>query len=1637
MSTQNIKKKKINNNLSNQKSTKPFRDLVRTQSKESKVKIPDHNLAEKRLGKLNECLLSFVDNPDENINRLVATCGGELGATCALYNRLKDGMLYSVGQWNTPPDYIPVDKPNGHICYDLIQSGRNEVRVIRNLPETTYAQTDPNVKCYGLKTYVGKTVFFGVTCVGSLCVVYQEDYVPSEDDKKFLGIIASAIGVEEKRKRAEEILKRSEETAKRMAQENAVMAGIGRIISSTLNIEEVYERFAEEVKKLIPFDRIVINTINIEKGTVINVYMAGKGVADRKVGNIYPLKGSGNAEMVRTKSSLLIQTEDFNEFKDRFPMLLSTFQAGFRSIMNVPLFSKGQIVGGLLLRSLKPYAYTEKDVRLVERIGDEIAGAIANAQLFIDHKQTEEALRESESRLRIILESIPTGILIIDPVTHVIVDVNPTATMLIGAPKEEIVNSICHKYICPAEIGRCPITDLKQKVDNAERILLTVNGETRPIIKTVVTIMLGGHKYLLESFIDITERKQAEEALRQSEEKYRTILENIEDGYFEVDTAGNFTFFNDSLCRALGYSKEEMMGMNNRQYMDKETAKKIYQMFNRVYTTGEPYKAYDWEIIRKDGTKRINESSVSLMRNAKGERIGFRGVSRDITERKQAEEALRSSEEEAKRLVQENATVAEIGRIISSSLNIDEGYERFAEEVRKLIPFDRIAIRTINPKDNTTTTAYISGVDVPGRQLGSTVPLFGTVIEECIRTQSSLLFQPESMDEVVTRFPHLLPTFKAGLRSMIFVPLISKDQVIGVLSLQATEPKAHTEGDLRLAERVGYQIAGAIANAQLFSEHNRTEEALRESERKFRDLYDKAPLGYHEYNLEGIITNVNHTDLEMLGYTAEEMIGQPIWKLNVNEETVREQVMAKLAGTLPPGKELERIYRRKDGTTFPVLIEDRLILDEKGRIKGIRCTIQDITERKRAEEEVLRQSAILEGMNKILRETLMSQTDEEVAQVCLSVAEELTGSKFGFIGELNKAGCFNTIALSDPGWDSCRMPKSDAAVMIRDMEIRGIWGRVIKNERSLIVNDPASHHDRVGTPEGHPPLTSFLGVPMKQAGRTIGMIALANKESGYNLADQQSVETLSTASVEALNRKRAEEALRKSEEKFQKLFNEAPVGYMELNIQGCITQVNRTELAMLGYTAEEMLGQPLWKFVVEEEVSRQTVTAKLSGSMQEPWEAIERTYKRKGGTTLTVLIKDTLTRDLEGKAIGIRSTIQDITELKRIEKEMASLEAQLRQSQKIEAIGRLAGGIAHDFNNLLTVIKGYSQLLLIEIKEGDPLRGSLDEIKKAADRAANLTHQVLAFSRRQILEMRVLDLNSLLRDLDKMFHRLIGEDIELVYLLSDDLGKVKTDPGQIEQVILNLAVNARDAMPSGGKLTIETANVVLDEAYARGHVGVNPGLYVMLSVSDTGYGMSPEVKEHLFEPFFTTKEKGKGTGLGLSTVYGIVKQSEGEIWVYSEPGQGTTFKIYLPRVDEAPKEWKEKAIGKEFPLGSETILVVEDELQVRGLAVRVLQGQGYMVLEASNGEEALRVVQEHAGENIHLLLTDVVMPHMGGKELADQLKILHPDIKVLYTSGYTDNAIVNHGILEPGTNFLQKPFSPEALAQKVREVLDR
>ncbi len=550
---------------------------------------------------------------------------------------------------------------------------------------------------------------------------------------------------------------------------------------------------------------------------------------------------------------------------------------------------------------------------------------------------------------------------------------------------------------------------------------------------------------------------------------------------------------------------------------------------------------------------------------------------------------------------------------------------------------------------------------------------------------------------------------------------------------------------------------------------------------------------------------------------------------------------------------------------------------------------------------------------------------------------------------------------------------------------------------------------RVVTAGGQSRCINFMVTPAVDSGRVIGLMGVA---------------------LDVTEQKRAEEARKQSETRYRFMVDTVPFAIISFDPRYNILDWNRAAEQIFGWSREEVVGRNEFELLIPEENMEEM--KQLLGSYAQGFAEIKTNINqnlRKDGSVITCRWQDVIIRDSEGGVAGILATAIDVTGQVR-------LEEQLNQAQKLESVGRLAGGMAHDFNNLLTTILGYSELISMEQGLNDSVAEGIEDIRKSAQRGARLIRQLLAFSRKQILRPERINLNELITDLEKMLKRLIEENIDLVTKLEPEIKQIEADPVQIEQVIMNLAVNSRDAMPEGGKLTIETGNVYLDEDYCRMHPEVQPGHYVLLAVSDNGHGMDEEVRRKVFDPFFTTKEVGKGTGLGLATVYGIVKQSGGYIWVYSEPDQGTVFKTYLPQIKEDQGRREEVFQQNKAGGGTETILLVEDEGSLRELAARVLRKQGYAVIEAANGIEALETMVASSQAKIDLLITDVIMPEMGGKELSRKLLERYPGTKVLYISGYTDNAIVHHGVLDEGVSFLPKPFTPISLAQKVRDTLD-
>ena len=536
------------------------------------------------------------------------------------------------------------------------------------------------------------------------------------------------------------------------------------------------------------------------------------------------------------------------------------------------------------------------------------------------------------------------------------------------------------------------------------------------------------------------------------------------------------------------------------------------------------------------------------------------------------------------------------------------------------------------------------------------------------------------------------------------------------------------------------------------------------------------------------------------------------------------------------------------------------------------------------------------------------------------------------------------------------------------------------------------------------------------------------RSDSLDTAGRQARLVLATDITERLAAERgmrqAEAEARTTSATLQSLIELAPPAIITTNSQGIVTRWNQAAEDLFGWSASEVIGNPppiRLPDVAAEANRARSDRLRLRG--------IETEQKRKDGSAVVALLSIGPKRDALGQEIGKIIVLSDVTQLRQ-------LEAQLRQAQKMEAVGQLAGGVAHDFNNLLTVIISYTAILLSNSGEEDAAYPDLKEIQAAADRAAALTRQLLAFSRRQVLQPQVIDLNGLIQNLSSMLRRLLREDIELVTGLGPDLWHVNADPGQLEQVLVNLVVNARDAMPNGGRITVETSNLDLDEEYAELHAGAPRGPYVVLAVSDTGVGMSPAIQTRIFDPFFTTKPQGEGTGLGLAMVYGIVKQSGGYIWVYSEEGKGTILKIYLPR-DERGVLTPERGVQVQTTeVATGTILLVEDEPSVRRAACKILQRAGYTVLEAKNGAEGLRIAEAHPTK-ISLVISDLIMPDMGGQELIARLKEIGKEIPVLLMSGYTEDAAFRQSVLEPGTPFVNKPFTPKSLIEKVREILSR
>jgi two-component system, cell cycle sensor histidine kinase and response regulator CckA len=756
----------------------------------------------------------------------------------------------------------------------------------------------------------------------------------------------------------------------------------------------------------------------------------------------------------------------------------------------------------------------------------------------------------------------------------------------------------------------------------------------------------------------------------------------------------------------------------------------------------------------------------------------------------------------------------------------------------------------------------------------------------------------------------------------------------------------------------------------------------------------------------------NQAFVRMFEYEAAEVVGQRLEDLVVPPDRLTE--FRWVTESIAKGERivLETQRRKKDGSLLDVSVSCApLLLD--GKIAGFYAGYHDISDRKRVE-------ALSSALYRVAEK---SSSAHDLQQFFAAV--------HGIVDELMYARNFY-IALYDPASDLLSFPyfvdEQDSAPPPKKLG-RGLTDYLIRSGQPLLATPEVlqAMEDRGEVARNGSRSLDWMGVPLKVNNHTFGALVVQtySKNIRYGERDKEVLTFVARQLASAVEIKRNEQALRRSEARYRSLVQSSVYGIYRSSLEGRFLDVNPALIAMLGYgSAEEVLLLDPQKdvFAQSDEHTRLIDEFRRTGRL----DGIEVKWKRNDGKTITVRISGRAVSSADEPADVLEAIAEDVTD-RRV------LEDQFRQAQKMEAVGRLAGGVAHDFNNLLMVISGYAEVMLAALEPDHTMREKAVAIQQASDRATTLTRQLLAFSRKQLLELKVVDVNAIVADMERLLRPLIGENVEFITNLTPEAAHTRADSGQLEQVLMNLVVNAKDAMPSGGTLTIQTQKIVMDESHRREPTFIRPGEYVMLSVSDTGMGMDKETQSRIFEPFFTTKEKGKGTGLGLSTVYGIVKQSGGYVMVQSEEGRGTTFHIYLSRVEGAAEKHTAPATPTALG-GTETVLLVEDEESVRQLVRETLAAKGYRVMEAQNGESGVAAAARHEGK-IDLVITDVVMPGMGGRELVKQLAQTRPETKVLYLSGYTEDAIVSEGTIESGAAFLQKPFTLQNLSRKVREVL--
>jgi PAS domain S-box-containing protein len=1116
-----------------------------------------------------------------------------------------------------------------------------------------------------------------------------------------------------------------------------------------------------------------------------------------------------------------------------------------------------------------------------------------------------------------------------------------------------------------------------------------------------------------EELQESTKSKSSEAALHTSAVRHREIIDFASDAIYRTSTHGYFTFLSRSAAALVGRSVEECVGLHFLDLIREDCRDLAAQFYRRQVKARVPLTYFEFPAVTRDATEVWIGQNVQLIIKD-GKVVELQAVARDITAGKQVEQQLLDSERRYRLLFEANPQPMWV-------------YDR-----------DRLTFLAVN--------------NAAVRQYGFSRQEFLTMTIKDIRPSEDI---PALLNNILTETD--------GLDEAGNWKHKKKDGTI--IDVQIT---SH---DLAFDGRPGKMVLAFDVTAR-----QQAESELLLEKARFQQLFENTPMGILVLDEHECIVGANKKFESMFRFSQDELRGQSVNRTIVPEALKAEAVEFGLRTLQGQAIEEETVRQRKDGRLLPVKVYGVPIrADEK--LAGTFAIYLDLTEQKRLEEERQAVFAIIQG-----------------AILTLDLGDLFKLIHQSISPLLYAENCF--VALHDPAtdlmsyefwtdqFDPCPASKPAGT---------GFSGSILRTGEPMLLSRAMMEEfvgrgevERIGTTSA-----SWLGVPLRTRSRTIGVLVVQHYEDplAYDQKDLEFLISVGSQIALAIERKQAEQALQEANKRalkeYERLVERIAALGQTLGSARDLATIFRAlrEFATASVPCDGLIislydrekksrtAAYLWTDETEFDptvLGEVPVKDGLTGrAIRSGLVIIDNDFKPKVLNDKALEIGDCQGERVPHSAVSAPMIVMgrtvgcvEIQSYQRqafnqehatamrmaanlaanavenivlIEREQAK-EEQLRQVQKMESIGTLAGGIAHDFNNLMTAVTGYSELALRSLGPDDPLRPKIEVIKGAGERAANLTRQLLAFSRKQMLQPKVLDLNSVVTGIAQMLPRVIGEHIDLRYRLSESLGQIKADPGQIEQVIVNLAVNARDAMPTGGWLTIKTENVHLTRRFGRGDLTVEPGHYVIMSVSDTGSGMDRETQEHIFEPFFTTKEVGKGTGLGLSTVYGIIKQSGGSLWVYSELGKGTSFKIYLPRVDEIIENDESVEDAADLT-GRETVLLVEDEEVVRNLSKEILETYGYSVLVAANGREGLSLGKEFQGP-IDLVITDVIMPLMSGPEMAEGLRISRPDTRVLFMSGFTDDAIVHHGVLDENVFFLQKPFSPEALASKAREVLD-